>query len=1500
MDGRNSSHGSDDLGYGGLGDFDFDRPAPAKQKKRLQRISRSTQSGSQQQPNHGMPRNSYQQMPSQQRASTIVRQRLHRESHQPQPVQQTTQYRSPQHNSQQFLPLQQQMYIPNRPEFQLEQPSSPSARSDTGGNTRPSHPPGYSRASTTPVGPSAPAYHLLHQQQHQQQQYQQHQQQYQQQQHQQQSGAPIQYPSAMVVGGGMPSNSRIMPTQALVNAVASTDINRHQRERDLANALGRRRPTQGSVSSSGSTDYVQNGAMATLPELPFNGNASMDFAGMTGSGAVYTGGSSAIPQGRYMGAPQTHGTIDMRVGRSASSASSANGYRGGVMPSSYATQRRQPQAAAASDYGGLRKQTSTMSMNTSTSNGSSAPYQNVSGGVSAGPGSAADLRRGYPGSRSAPDLNLDTMKAAVTDVARNINQNPVPQIPAAYASGAIYQAQAHPSVQSLSIRTDLPHGASAVYGSAHTASAQQTGTPADSSGASRSSEAGANDGATAATGLQSSSAQATAKTPMTGDTMKHSSAQPVNAELVALLENVKPVYPAMLSLVAKAFHETLSQVLKTNVSNGLEHAQCFTGRDAVDTIYAIIRATDRNLAIVVGRALEQQKLFHDVDYEKRLRDDSNELYAFDEDTVAALVRSLRIVHNEDDDDNSEEAATLYQRSVHQPSDVRPTNSGINGVFVMLTDCYSPTCSNTQPCYSVTCPRQRLQQDHLRRTAKNNVVAEMKQEKLWSMSVPKEIVKSVSRKELDRQERMYELFYGEKDYVRDLCILRDLYMKPLHNAEIVVLDRRKNFITKVFKNALAVLAENMELHRAMERRQKESFICYQIGDVLMPFVQNLEAYLEYCANQPYSMHFLEAEKRINARLVDFLEKTDRRPECRKLGVQHFLTRPPTRLARYPLLLRAVLKYTPEDHPDREAIPFVIERIEGMLNRINVETGKAQNRLRLFKVDEKLVCSVSDRNDLRLTDDQRKLIRDSQLRKRGGEGSNIQVLLLDHMLLMCKIKTDSQTGEDKYTLYKRPIPLQMLTMCIPDDPGSMRPRMAARRDSTGQASASFAASPGGTIRTQPGNLASPATPGSAPSIASAPAAPGAPGATNRPTIVSIENETQKDKYAYPLQITFLGRNGFTTTLYANKMADRKQWYQSIEQQQQELMEQHCKFELVPVARQFPPGIRVNTADVYDQGRCVVIGTDHGLYLGVAGKPTSYQLLSHLKHDRVFQIEIHEGLNVLAMIADKDRNLYVYPLDHLMTATTSSRHGLRVKPLHTHVSFFRFGQFQDQDILCSVRSTTLSNQTIIQVYKPVIAQPKSRTLGRFLSLGGESGLADSWKCIKECYIAAESTSLHFLRSRLCVGCTRGFEIVDLATMNTQSLLDPADTSLGFINKRDTTHPVALFRVHDGQFLLCYDVFAFYVNRNGQRARSNWMIHWVGTPTSFKYEYPYILAFDSQFIEIYHVETGSVVQVIITGNCASLSPNKMHVNLAVTSQSPTHPQEILRIQHLLAKDPI
>ena len=70
-------------------------------------------------------------------------------------------------------------------------------------------------------------------------------------------------------------------------------------------------------------------------------------------------------------------------------------------------------------------------------------------------------------------------------------------------------------------------------------------------------------------------------------------------------------------------------------------------------------------------------------------------------------------------------------------------------------------------------------------------------------------------------------------------------------------------------------------------------------------------------------------------------------------------------------------------------------------------------------------------------------------------------------------------------------------------------------------------------------------------------------------------------------------------------------------------------------------------------------------------------------------------------------------------------------------------------------------------------------------------------------QSSSIHFLKTRLCIGCTNGFEIVDLETLDTQGLLDPADTTLDFVRKREgreALRPLAIFRVGN-EFLLCYD---------------------------------------------------------------------------------------------------
>ncbi len=62
-----------------------------------------------------------------------------------------------------------------------------------------------------------------------------------------------------------------------------------------------------------------------------------------------------------------------------------------------------------------------------------------------------------------------------------------------------------------------------------------------------------------------------------------------------------------------------------------------------------------------------------------------------------------------------------------------------------------------------------------------------------------------------------------------------------------------------------------------------------------------------------------------------------------------------------------------------------------------------------------------------------------------------------------------------------------------------------------------------------------------------------------------------------------------------------------------------------------------------------------------------------------------------------------------------------------------------------------------------------------------------------------------------------------------------------------------------ICFTVeFAFYVNKNGWRSKGNWIIHWEGHPTSFALHHPYVLAFEPSFIEVRHVDTGALHQVI------------------------------------------
>jgi len=81
-----------------------------------------------------------------------------------------------------------------------------------------------------------------------------------------------------------------------------------------------------------------------------------------------------------------------------------------------------------------------------------------------------------------------------------------------------------------------------------------------------------------------------------------------------------------------------------------------------------------------------------------------------------------------------------------------------------------------------------------------------------------------------------------------------------------------------------------------------------------------------------------------------------------------------------------------------------------------------------------------------------------------------------------------------------------------------------------------------------------------------------------------------------------------------------------------------------------------------------------------------------------------------------------------------------------------------------------------------------------------------VQEFYIPVQSSAIFFLKSKLCVACINGFEILDPDTLDKQGLLDRGDESTELMRRRVSDKnevkpkPMALYRI-ENEFLLCFD---------------------------------------------------------------------------------------------------
>jgi hypothetical protein len=296
-----------------------------------------------------------------------------------------------------------------------------------------------------------------------------------------------------------------------------------------------------------------------------------------------------------------------------------------------------------------------------------------------------------------------------------------------------------------------------------------------------------------------------------------------------------------------------------------------------------------------------------------------------------------------------------------------------------------------------------------------------EQKLWINSVPREVADSVGERERKRQEVLSEICYTERDFVKDLEYLRDIWINPLRSKHSPIPAQRRDKVTKtIFSNIVdppSLHAVSSRFAKALTERQQKEPVLRNIADIFIEMVPQFQPFIHYGSKQLEGKSAFENERATNPLFARFVDEKERLKESRKLELNGYLTKPTTRLARYPLLLENVLKYTEDDNPDKEDIPKALVLLREVLAKVNAESGRAENRFNLRRLHQQLQFRPHEKVDLRLADEGRELVLKTTFKKSPTDPPDITAFLFDHAVLLARIKIQAKTEETTTKAYKR---------------------------------------------------------------------------------------------------------------------------------------------------------------------------------------------------------------------------------------------------------------------------------------------------------------------------------------------------------------------------------------------------------------------------------------------------------------------------------------------------
>uniref|UniRef100_A0A674F2Y4 Neuroepithelial cell transforming 1 n=1 Tax=Salmo trutta TaxID=8032 RepID=A0A674F2Y4_SALTR len=260
--------------------------------------------------------------------------------------------------------------------------------------------------------------------------------------------------------------------------------------------------------------------------------------------------------------------------------------------------------------------------------------------------------------------------------------------------------------------------------------------------------------------------------------------------------------------------------------------------------------------------------------------------------------------------------------------------------------------------------------------------------------------------------IFELTRGEQDLIEDLQLARKAYHDPMLKLSIM----SEEELTHIFGDLDAYIPLHEDLLAQLARATGPDGTVGQIGQIVVSWLPGLNAYRDYCSNQVAAKALLDQKKQ-DRRVQDFLQRCLESPFSRKLDLWSFLDIPRSRLFKYPLLLKEILKHTAPEHPDTPHLELAITIIQGVLSDINMKKGESESQYYIDKLEY-----LDDRQRDPRIDQCKSLLCHGELRNKSG--TKLHVFLFTELLVMTRSVTRNE--HHCFQVYRQPIPLQDLVL------------------------------------------------------------------------------------------------------------------------------------------------------------------------------------------------------------------------------------------------------------------------------------------------------------------------------------------------------------------------------------------------------------------------------------------------------------------------------------------